>query len=168
MRSLTFISDYTCPSKGKGHFSVPETVSGLVSDILDNATADGKILNGLDFPLWNESSAEQGDFAVDVVAFDYVRGKPHAGNLSYPTGDMRWGLAGTANTVTFVHIDCDGFATYIKVVCGKKVWAIYREDPEVPLSSIGVFLHKKFTLDDFVNGAKYFFEAIVLRPGDTL
>jgi len=162
------ISDYTCPSKGKGHLSAPETVSGLVRDILDNAQPDGKILNGLDFPLWNASTTEEAGFAVDIVAFDYVRGKARAGNLPYPTGDMRWGLAGTANTVTSVHIDCDGVATYIRVACGKKIWGIYREDPDLPLSSINVFLHEKFRLDDYVNGAKYGFEAIVLRPGDIL
>lgn len=140
----------------------------MVRDILENANADGKILNGLDFPLWSESPKGQEGFAVDVAAFGYVRGKPHFGNLPYPTGDMRWGLAGTANTITFVHIDCDGFATYIRVACGKKVWAILREDPQFPLSSIDTFLHKNFRLDDFPDGANYGFEAIVLRPGDIL
>ena len=129
---------------------------------------DGKILNGLDFPMWDDSPRDRSSTAVDVVAFDYMRGKPHCGGLPYPTGHMSWGLAGTANTVTFVHIDCDGFSTFIRVMCGKKVWAIYREDPELPLSSINVFLHKKFRLDDLVDGAKYGFEAIVLRPGDLL
>jgi hypothetical protein len=153
----------------QGDFSTPETTSGLVSDLLENAqNSDGKILNGLEFPMWDDSPKDRSAYAVDVVAFDYVRGKPHCGTLTYPIGDMRWGLAGTANTVTFAHIDSDGFSTFVQVMAGKKVWGIYRQAPELPLSSINAFLHKDFMLDDLVDGAKYGFEAIVLRPGDQL
>ena len=81
---------------------------------------------------------------------------------------MRWGLAGTANTVTFLHIDSDGFSTFVQVICGKKIWGIYCEAPDLPLFSINTFLDKKFRLDDIVEGAPYGFEALVLRPGDLL
>ena len=81
---------------------------------------------------------------------------------------MRWGLAGTANTVTFAHIDSDGFSTFVQVMAGRKVWGIYCQASELPLSSINAFLHKDFMLDNLVDGAKYGFEAIVLCPGDQL
>jgi hypothetical protein len=136
---------------------------------LENAQdPNGKILNGLDFPMWNDSPKDRSAYAVDVVAFDYVRGKPNCGNPAYPTGHMHWGLAGTANTVTFAHIDCDGFSTFVQVMVGKKIWGIYREAPELPVCSINTFVDKKFMLDEVVDGANYGFEAIVLRPGDLL
>ena len=142
-----------------------------MSDILANARdPNGKILNGLEFPMWADTPKERSVYAVDVVSWDYMRGKPYCGDLTtpYPTSHMRWGLAGTANTVTFLHIDSDGFSTFVQVICGKKVWGIYREAPDLPLSSINTFLDKKFRLDDIVKGASYGFEALVLRPGDLL
>jgi len=151
--------------------STPSTVSGLVSDILDNAhRPDGKILNGLDFPIWDDSPKERSTYSTDVVAWDYIRGKPYCGNYKapYPTAHMRWGLAGTANTVTFLHIDSDGFATFLRIVCGKKIWGIYRQSPELPLSSVNVFLDENFRLDEIPDVGTCGLEAIVLRPGDLL
>ena len=139
-------------------------MSGLFRDILDNAwNPDGKILNGLDFPKWDENPKDCSAYATDVVAWDYVRGKPHCGNFTipYPTAHMRWGLAGTANTMTSFHIDSDGFSTFLWVICGKKVWGISHA-PELPLSSIDVFL------DENLEAATHGIEAIVLRPGDLL
>ena len=147
------------------------TVSGLVSDILENSQKpDGKILNGLEFPMWNVNPMEQSAFAVDVSAWDYMRGKPNCGNavMSYPTEHMRWGLAGTANTMTFMHVDSDGFNSFVKVVYGKKVWMLYRERPELPRSSTNVFLDQRFSLDEINPNAAFDLEAIVLRPGDIL
>lgn len=151
--------------------SAPSTVSGLVSDLLDNAhDPNGKILNGLDFPMWDDSPKQRSAYATDVVAWDYLRGKPYCGNYttSYPTGHMRWGLAGTANTVTFLHIDSDGFSTFVRILCGKKIWGIYCPSPDLPLSSINVFLDDEFLLDEIHDKGTYGLEAIVLRPGDLL
>lgn len=82
---------------------------------------------------------------------------------------MRWGLAGTANAVTFLHIDSDGFATFVQVMCGKKVWGIYRPSTDLPLSFINAFLDDtKFQLDTIPEQATIDLEAVVLRPGDFL
>ncbi len=147
------------------------TVTGLVSDILENAQkADGKILNGLEFPMWDVNIKSRSTFAVDVAAWDYMRGKPYCGNLTlpYPTEHTSWGLAGTSNTFTFMHIDSDGFNSFLQVLCGLKVWVVYREKSELPRSSAKVFLDKNFRLDEYKEHAAYDLEAIVLRPGDLL
>ena len=90
------------------------------------------------------------------MAWDFTRAKLHCGReLHYPTEHMRWGLAGTANTMTFLHINCDGFNTFLKVVCGMKVWGFYQERPENPLSLIDIFLNEGFHLDEIPNSAAY-------------
>ena len=113
------IADYTFPASARGENSAPATVSGLMSDILENAwNPDGKILNAIDFPAcfltWDDSSKHL-SYATDVVAWDYLRGKPYCGHFThpYPTADMHWRLAGTANAVTFLHIDSDGYSTFV-------------------------------------------------------
>ncbi len=160
--------DYSTPPQ-RNHFSRPETINGLVDDILKNAQdPDGKILNGLEFPFWNGDISTP-SYASDIAAWGYVRGQHnHVLNGTYPIGHMRWGLAGTANTVTFVHIDSDGFATFLRVVCGLKIWGIYREHKDQPLSSTKVFMNPSFRLDEVLDTAAYDFEIIALRPGDLL
>ena len=81
---------------------------------------------------------------------------------------MHWRLAGTANTVTFLHINSDDFSTFVQVIAGKKIWEIYRQSLELPLSSVNVFLDEKFLLNEIPNSETYGLEAIVLRPGDFL
>ncbi len=158
-----------------GQNTTPATVSGLFSDLLDNArNPRGKILNAIDFPAcfppWDDSP-NRSSYATDVVAWDYMRGKPYCGNFTnqYPIAHLRWGLAGTADTVTFMHIDSDGFATFVRVITGKKVWGILPEDPSHDLlSSIDMFLDETFLLDELSPKSTFGLEAIVLRPGDIL
>ena len=57
---------------------------------------------------------------------------------------------------------------FVQVVCGKKVWDIYREAPDVPISSIDVFMDKMFVLDDLLDESTFGLEAIVLRPDDMM
>ncbi len=120
--------------------------------------------------MWNVNPMEQSAFAVDVSAWDYMRGKPNCGNavMSYPTEHMRWGLAGTANTMTFMHVDSDGFNSFVKVVYGKKVWMLYCERPKLPHSSTNIFLDQRFSLDKINPNAAFDLKAIVLRPDDIL
>ena len=167
-------TDYTFPSLTKDQNTTPATVSGFVSDILDNArNPEGKILNAIDFPAcfptWDDNRTCL-SYATDVVAWDYLRGKPYCGNFinPYPTTHMRWGLAGTANAVTFLHIDSDGYSTFVRVMTGKKVWGILQESPEHQFSSPDFFLNDTFLLDEINEGSTFGLEAIVLRPGDTL
>ena len=149
---------------------MPITVTGLASDLLENARRpDGKILNGLEFVMWKDAG-DKSLSATDLVAWDYLRGKRLSSNppTHYPIEDVRWGLAATANSVSWLHIDSDGFATYVQVMCGKKVWGVYCPSPDLPLDSINVFLDPAFHLDDILEESKYGLEAVVLRQGDLL
>jgi hypothetical protein len=68
-----------------------------------------------------------------------------------------------------LHIDSDGFATFGQVMCGKKLWAVYRPSPSLPLSDINAFLHSEnFQLESIPAKAQFGLEAVVLRPGDSL
>ena len=91
------------------------------------------------------------------------------GTSPYPTGHMRWGLAGTVHAVSMLNVDSDGFATFVLVVCGKKLWVVYRPDPSLPLCSTDVFLSPdKFQLDRIPLNSAFGLEGLVLRPGDFL
>jgi len=87
---------------------------------------------------------------------------------SLSNSHMCWGLAGTANSVTFIHIDSDGYATTVRVVTGKKVWGILTETPRHRLASTDIFLDDDFLLNEITPGSTFGLEAIVLRPGDML
>lgn len=150
---------------------MPVTVNGLMTDLLENATSQGKILNALDFPMWKDSHWDRRAYATDLVAWDNLVGSPHCGSIttSYPTGHMRWGLAGTAHTVSMFHIDSDGFSTFGQVICGKKLWAVIRPSPTLSLSDIDAFINSDtFQLDKIPPKAQFGLEAVVLRPGDLL
>ena len=106
-----------------------------------------------------------------MVAWDYLHGMPYCGPTTapYPTGHMRWGLAGTAHAATMFHIDSDGFATFVQAIYGKKLWAIYRPSPTLPLSNPNIFVDSEiFQLDTIPAKAQFGLEAVVLRPGDLL
>ena len=150
---------------------MPVTLTGHAHDLLTNAKSDGKILNGLDFPMWKDSQWNRCSYATDMVAWDYLHGDQHCGTGTspYPTGHMRWGLAGTAHAVSMLHVDSDGFATFVQVACGKKLWVVYRPDPSLPLCSTNVFLSPdKFQLDRIPPNSAFGLEGLVLRPGDLL
>jgi hypothetical protein len=150
---------------------MPVTVNGVMNDLLENATSQGKILNGLDFPMWKDSQWDRRAYATDLVAWDNLVGSPHSGSIttSYPTGHTRWGLAGTAHAVSMFHIDSDGFSTFGQVMCGKKLWAVFRPHPTLPVSDINAFINPDtFQLDTIPGKAQFGLEAVVLRPGDLL
>jgi len=118
--------------------------------------------------MWN-ASTEPNAYAVDLVAWDFTRGKHGcASEFPYPTEHTRWGLAGTANTMTFVHIDSDGFNTFLKIVCGMKVWGVYKEKLPATLSSTNAFLHPSFHLNAVDETTRFDLEAVVLKPGNLL
>ena len=149
---------------------VPSVLSGVVQDLLDNAedTDTSKILNALDFPLW-DGSRERNDYATDMAAWDVTRGL-HIFDPSalYPTGDVRWGLAGLRNTMTFLHIDPDGFHTENMVGVGAKAWGVLRERPGFEKSSINFYVDDGFCLNEIGDCARYDFEIVALRPGDRM
>ena len=146
-------------------------VRGMAGDILDHGTKpNGKILNGLEFPMWKDTQWDNSSFTTDLLAWEFVRGSEAGGHPtpSYPIEHVRWGLAGTANSFTDLHIDSDGFGTFVQVMCGKKVWGICRPT-FYSLSSTEKFLDAGSRLDQPLSISTGLNpEAIVLRQGDLL
>ncbi len=52
---------------------------------------------------------------------------------------LSWGLKGTSNTFTFMHINIDGFNSFLQVLYGKKVWIVYCEKPELHVLLLKIF-----------------------------
>lgn len=157
-------------SSGDQESCVPLVLSGVVQDLLDNVEDinTNKILNALDFPLWN-GNCERNTYSTDLAAWDVTRGL-HIFDPSalYPTGDVRWGLAGLKHSMTFLHIDPDGFHTENTVIVGGKAWGLLRERPGMKKSSIDFYLDEGFCLNEIVEATHYDFEIIALRPGDRM
>lgn len=157
-------SDYSVDSSSL----VPTLVSGYASDILLNSSATGRILNGLEFPM-SDADHQPNSYSADLAAWDVTRGQHNMpAKAIYPTGDFRWGTAGTAGTMTFTHIDCDGLNSNDGPLCGMKVWGLGDTISQKSLSSIYFFLDESFHLNDVLPNSPLKFEAIVLRPGDML
>ncbi|KDR81335.1 hypothetical protein GALMADRAFT_59822, partial [Galerina marginata CBS 339.88] len=147
----------------------PAVVTGYVNDLLENASSTGKILNGLDFPMWT-SNRRLNKYETHTVAWDAVRATHRCNpNTPFPTEDCEWGIAGLMHTITFLHIDCDGFGTRYGPKVGRKLWAFLRPQDSKSLFSIKFFIDKKlFSLNGKPKNVMYDFEAVVLRPGDEL
>ncbi len=115
------------PSNNNKDNCVPSVLSGITQDLLDNAedTDSSKILNALDFPLW-DGIRDGNVYATDMAAWDVTRGL-HTFDPSalYPTGDVRWGLAGLKHSISFLHLDPDGFHTENTIAVGGKAWVFY-------------------------------------------
>ena len=109
-------------------------------------------------------------FATDVAAWISTEGKVVCeDDMMFPTGDMRWGLAALKGAVHWVHIDSDGFGTFIDVKCGMKYWMILKpkNKQEWGLDRIGAFHHPGFSLNE-PSSELFDVEAVALHPGSTL
>lgn len=157
-------------SNDEGDSCTPSVLSGIVQDLLDNAedTDTTKILNALDFPLW-DGNHEGKTYATDIAAWDVTRGLHTFDALNpYPTGEVRWGVGGLKNTITFLHIDPDGLNTEDTIGTGGKAWGLLRERSGLKMSSIDFFLDNGFCLNEVTQDSNYDFEIIALRPGDRM
>ncbi|KAF8957876.1 hypothetical protein BDZ97DRAFT_1669173, partial [Flammula alnicola] len=130
---------------------IPATITGMLQEVLDEVDHDeGRIVNALDLPLCHESTAPTA-YSTDTYAWHHTRGRlGFLSNEVFPTTDTCWALISSRHTVTFFHVDPDGFNTHM------------------PLSSRHVFFDKGFRLDRFTDKAKYDLEAVFLSKGDFL
>lgn len=144
------------------------TVSGYVEDLWKNHGPTGKILNALDLPMFDVDTSVA-EHTTDLHAWSVMRGMHHVhAKEQYPAEDMRWALVGLKNTMTYVHVDCDGLGTDNHILCGGKVWGFLYDYPECPVPSVNFFLNNDFRLDEVTPDASYKFEAVYLKPGDRL
>ena len=131
---------------------------------------DGKILNALQFP--QARFGYQWDLAehisTDIFAWELTKGSVGCKeDESYPTTDMRWGLAALKGTIHYNHIDSDGYGTYIDVKAGLKYWMILTPKTPDIMVHIGLFYDPEFNLNSPSTGL-FDVEAVLLMPGDTL
>jgi hypothetical protein len=129
---------------------------------------NGAIINGLSFPL-PLSAIKRDKLCSDIEAWRLTEGLPFCtAKAKYPTSDMRWGLASMRGSRHWVHLDCDGLATFVQLLCGSKLWILL--SPELgddPDSSARVDLY----LNDFDTSIvvkTWDAEAVYLTPGTRL
>ena len=108
-----------------------QMVIGTLSQMLEaSRLPSGPILNALSFPLpltgvsWTPLSSE-------VEAWRSTVGQLFCpSEAQFPVGDIRWGLAATKGARHWIHIDSDGFGTYLDVQCGGKWWITFNPPAE--------------------------------------
>ncbi|PPR00997.1 hypothetical protein CVT24_000571 [Panaeolus cyanescens] len=169
LNSLVSIQDFSAPSKG-GRPSMPEVVRGTVFDLYQNAILEekGKILNALEFTVWNP---KEDNHPVDTArvawheTVDAFEGCSAA--TPFPIQDMLFGLIGTKSTISFTHIDCSGWCTFVDVLRGKKYWGILTPKQPNGLLSINAYMND-FQIDRMGPASAYRIEFIVLREGDRI
>uniref|UniRef100_A0A8H7Y3B9 Uncharacterized protein n=1 Tax=Psilocybe cubensis TaxID=181762 RepID=A0A8H7Y3B9_PSICU len=110
---------------------------GSLSQVMEAARMKGKrgkILNALDIPL-PHAGAHSFDLSTEAAAL-----RATSGSWKYstpvPFGDMSWGLVATEGAFLDIHIDANGFCSFIQPLHGLKLWIImYPRRLDVDLSS---------------------------------
>ncbi|KAH6891575.1 hypothetical protein BKA70DRAFT_1119956, partial [Coprinopsis sp. MPI-PUGE-AT-0042] len=89
---------------------------------------------------------------------------------SYPSGHTQWGLLAYNGALHYLHIDAEGFGTWIDVKCGAKLWVIAyppSNDQSLSLSNIDAYqLGSQLFCGEPPEG--WTLEAVVLMPGTRL
>jgi hypothetical protein len=142
---------------------------GTLEHILEMArNPNGAIINGLSFPL-PLSAIKRDKHSGDIEAWRLIEGLPFSNEkASYPMAGMRWGLASTAGSRHWTHIDSDGLATYIELLTGAKLWILMRPDLD---NEADATAHVDLFLNDFnpaIAVKTWDAEAVFLTPGTRL
>lgn len=143
------------------------TLSELV-DLSEIPLPARPIVNALSLPTPPGLRAEQQfSFANDLRAWLRTRDNPFCFS-SYPTTDVRWNLVAFEGARHYLHLDSDGFGTWIEVKHGLKLWVLARPKD----ASVASFDEINGLLGTFnesegksPNSEKWIIEAIVLAPG---
>ncbi|KAF5338019.1 hypothetical protein D9611_014649 [Ephemerocybe angulata] len=127
----------------------------------------GKIINVLDLPAVG-ADVSPGPLFSDVAAHRETKYCPLPIKTPYPIQDMRWGLAATKDASHYLHMDSDGLCTFLRVLCGRKLWVV-ATPPDGSPSRIIVDLSRFLdNWDPSCPTGSWLLEAIVLCPGDVL
>ena len=162
-----YATDFSAGPEGDEK-SFPKNVVGSITELLESVESGKNFLNSLEFPML-DAPLKHTAYTSDLAAWRATSGiHTCLPKSEYPKGSMRWGLAGSANTFTFMHIDSDRYNTFMKVLCGKKLWAFYHNERPHHLSNINVFTNPEFCLDEVLPQSDYGIEAIVLNPSNLM
>ncbi|PPQ73447.1 hypothetical protein CVT24_008149 [Panaeolus cyanescens] len=169
LNSLVSIQDFSAPGVD-GHASMPHVVRGTVHDLYKNLKWEekGKILNALEFTVWNPKEDDQPFDTARVAWHETVDKFEGCSNETpFPIQDLLFALIGTRSTMSFTHIDCSGWCTFVDVIRGLKYWGILVPKDPNRLFTIDAFL-KDFQIDRMGPTSAYRIEFIVLREGDRM
>jgi len=159
------VSDQSIPVKDD--YSV-QLCTGTLEHVLESARKGGAIINALSFPL-PLSEIRKSSFSSDVEAWLVTEGLPFCDqDATYPTGDVRWGLAATRGARHYIHTDCDGLATSVDVLCGEKLWFLYTPTVGFDLTNFGDTDHFFHGFDVTHPPEHWSVEAVCLQPGTRL
>lgn len=141
-----------------------QLTTGTPQDLIDESRkTNRKILNALEFPLEFSPLTPFPKFASDLKCwFATRRFKTNNADTLYPTGHLRWALAALAGARTWWHIDSNGFLSFLKVMCGFKIWIVIYD---VRGDLIKICAFENFVLDQVGN---HRIEVILLQPGTVL
>jgi hypothetical protein len=111
-------------------------------------------------------------FSTDSAAWRATKGtKGCSQEETPPLASIRWGLAATAGALSWIHLDSNGFNTYVDVKAGYKWWIVLRRKGEVyyfeSISEVDAFFDGNYDVDK-PNDGKWDLEAVLLPPGTRL
>ena len=104
--------------------------------------------------------------STDTVAWLQTIDKPLCKFIQKPITEIRWGLAATAGAISYWHMDTNGFATYIDVQVGKKLWVVAHPKQDGPSFGSRDF-YCAFDCEK-VNEDLWDVYAVLLKPGQRL
>ena len=126
-------------------------VIGTLNQILEaSESSKGPILNALSFPL-PLTGVIATKFSTEVTAWKLTQGELFCPpEMHFPVGDIRWGLAALEGARHWIHIDSDGFGTFVDVQCGAKWWILFNPADGMNRSAFGDIYQY---LDDYQSNA---------------
>ncbi|KAF9040950.1 hypothetical protein BJ165DRAFT_1550248 [Panaeolus papilionaceus] len=139
--------------------------SGTLAQVLECASMEnGKILNALDL-LMPTALLEESSFMTDLVSWRLAMGELNCPRgKEYPISKLRWALVTTKGGTHWVHIDNDGFATFIHVRTGAKWWII--ATPKEGFEDVAEFAHLEKRYDASLPCPDMWnYEAVLLTEG---
>ena len=144
---------------------------GTVRSLLRSSEENGKILNGLYFPM-PEQGMGMFPFSTDSAAWKCTKGAAGcAQEQAPPLADLRWGLAATAGSISWWHLDSVGFGTYVDTKAGMKWWIVARRKGHghrfESISEVDTFFGTGYDMDK-PNLERWDLEAVALPPGTRL
>ena len=169
--------------------------NATLRDFYKECTKDGprRILNVLDLPMgaaelppipqfmlrglyyyqysiiWHHCS----HLASNITAWQQLLGTPGLIDVDPPLNDVKWGITGGQNALSWPHVDANGLATAVTVTTGAKYWVVMKErrnlGVEPKLGNLGSMhaFPKSWHPSNFQKGL-HEYEAVHLAAGTTL
>ncbi|KAJ3897409.1 hypothetical protein F5879DRAFT_996102 [Lentinula edodes] len=123
-----------------------------------NKNPRGEILNCLDLPLSPDHFPPPRGLSTDSAVRQRLNG--------YFTHCKQWGLAATAYVTHKGHVDVSGYATYVRVLVGKKYWIV--GCPRTPGGFGSIDSFRQGYEADLSNSQQWAIHSVILEPGDIL